>query len=110
MLNVPAQKTIGQLFRRYRNRVTAAVRIAKCMNNRNLIQETMHNPRHFWTAIKKMLPSKTTSSGPISQIKSEGQILTDKMGIANAVCKFLSSVKSWISEAYASTWRRFNPL
>ena len=84
--------------RKCRNQVTTAIRAAKAAFNSNPIQDNLNNPRNFWRSIKKILPSKSVKSETVNQIKTKGQVLTDKRDISNAFCKFFSSVKSRISE------------
>ena len=89
----------------YRNQVTSEIRRAKTeYNNRKLIQENMDNPKNFWKTIKKILPSKTSKSEAITQLKCDGQQITDKVSIANSFCKFFSDVKSRISQAFVSEY------
>ena len=45
-------------YRRRRNKVTSNIRIAKAEYNSTLIEQNSDNPRNFWKAVKKVLPSK----------------------------------------------------
>ena len=89
-------------YRSYRNQVNSEIRRAKAEYNRTLIQENMDNPKNFWKTIKKILPSNSSKSESINQLKCDGQQITDKVLVANSFCKFFSNVKSRISQALVS--------
>ena len=87
-------------YRSYRNQVTAAVRNAKSDYNRNLIQESLDNPRNFWKYMKKILPDKSSNLDSINQLKCDGQAIMDKESIANQFSKYFSEINLRISDGF----------
>ena len=93
-------------YRRLRNQVSNKFRNDKRRYQRNEIQENLDSPKAFWQAIKKVFPSKKSMSACPGSIKTEeGQIITDKLSIAekfnhvftNAVSKLLDTVQQPVS-------------
>ena len=77
------------------NQVTMMIRKAKANYNKKIIEENSDNPKNFWKAVKKMLPSKTTKSQSPSSpepMTVNGNTTTDLFTIANGFCTYFTNV------------------
>ena len=63
------------------------------------IQESQGNEKEFWKALKKTLPSSKTS-GNITNICSDGVVLTSNYSIANAFNCFFVSIGQRFAENF----------
>lgn len=100
------------LFRRSRNNITHAVRQAKSMYCRNLLQENTYQPKDFWNSIKKVFPTKAKSQSLPNLMNVDGEKVSDKQLIANSFCEFFSTIgcklQSKISALGNRIWRAYS--
>ena len=78
-------------YKKQRNKVNVTVRKAKCQFNKDLLQETAHDPSRFWKALKKVLPvnskSKITKTFLI-----DGILTSNAKQIAIGFCSFFTDI------------------
>ena len=78
-------------YKRQRNRVSGLVKKCKSRYNRDLLKDCADSPDKFWTAIKKLYPTKLPSEQG-SAFVINGSKSTDKSFIANTFCNYFSTV------------------
>lgn len=78
-------------YKRQRNKVNGMVKNCKSRYHRELLEETVGSPNKFWSAIKKLYPTKSTKE-PGAAFLVNGAVETDKEVIANSFCKFFTDV------------------
>ena len=97
-------------YKRIRNLVTSSIRKAKANYQRSLLRNSMNNPRHFWSNIKKAFPTKDTTTNTKS-FKINNVITSDRSTIANAFCSFFTAVGSSMQQSvirlYDVTWKQY---
>lgn len=78
-------------YKQQRNRVTGLIKNAKNRYHRELLNNNVDSPDKFWSAIKKLYPTKSPSE-PGSALLVNGTKTTDKKLIANTFCNYFSNV------------------
>eukprot|EP00795_Rhopilema_esculentum_P010458 gene10458-19168_t len=79
-------------YKRSRNRVNNLVKSNKARYNKELLRDNADSAEKFWSAIKKIYPTKETSTTTTSMIEVNGQKMTDTNEIANAFSKHFATV------------------
>ena len=107
-------------YKRRKNVCNNAIRLAKNCYHKELINENVNNPRHFWENIKKVIPnngSKITSSAPfIKDYSASDNDESQQKSKAGIFCTFFSSVannlKGKAIKLCNFTWKKLksNPI
>eukprot|EP00795_Rhopilema_esculentum_P014850 gene14850-5974_t len=79
-------------YKRSRNRVNNLVKSNKARYKKELLRDNADSAEKFWSAIKKIYPTKETSTTTTSMIEVNGQKMTDTNEIANAFSKHFATV------------------
>ena len=80
-------------FQTERNKVNTLVRKAKAQYNQDLLKDSVRDPNLFWSAIKKIFPTKEH----ISTAKTflvDNKLKTSTKEIASGFCSFFTNVAS----------------
>ena len=85
------------MYKRQRNRVSDLIKKCKSQYYRNLLDESANSPDNFWGAIKKIYPTKVSSS-PIENTSFDinGEFTCEKRMIANSFCKYFSTIANFL--------------
>ena len=78
-------------YKRQRNRVTGLIKNSKNRYHRELLNNNADSPDRFWSAIKKLYPTKSPSESG-SAFFVNGTRTTDKKHIANTFCSYFTNV------------------
>ena len=81
-------------YKRCRNRVNNLVKSNKARYNKELLRDNADSAEKFWSAIKKIYPTKETSMTVTSMIEVNGKKTTNINEIANAFSKHFATVAS----------------
>lgn len=89
---------IFENYKKARNNVTRAIKMAKSEYFNKLIQE---NTGNIWGTLKKVLPS--TQSVNINSLESDGKELSDPESISLSFNKFFTTIGSKLAEKFDSS-------
>ena len=78
-------------YKRQRNRVSRLVKNCKNKYHRNLLNDNADSPDKFWSAIKKLYPTKSPSDSG-SAFLVNGTHTTDRKLIASSFCNYFTNV------------------
>ena len=78
-------------YKRQRNRVSRLVKNCKNKYHRNLLNDNADSPDKFWSAIKKLYPTKSPSDSG-SAFLVNGTHATDRKLIASSFCNYFTNV------------------
>ena len=91
-------------YKSLRNQVTAMIRKAKSSRT--------DDPKNFWKAVKKVLPSKSVTPQPsasIEPITVDGKTTTDALTIANGFCTYFTNVvEKLLSSILPLNWNQLS--
>ena len=84
---------LWSMCKRQRNLVSGLVKMCKSQYYRNFLNECANSPDNFLGAIKKIYPTKVSSS-PIKNISSDtnGRLTCETKMIADSFCKYFSTI------------------
>lgn len=93
-----AQKTKNEdtwiAYRRKKNFVINELKRSKRSYFQNKLREDRGNPNRFWKTIKNLFPLKAAPTSISKTFDIDGTSTTDNQAIAEAFCKFFSSIAS----------------
>ena len=78
------------VYKKKENQVNRLVHLAKKKYFQEQLQNSAQDPSSFWNTIKKLYPSKNSSSATTFTIN--GKLTSDKSDISNTFCTFFSSI------------------
>ena len=85
------------LYKKLRNEVTEAIRIAMQDHYSSLIEQNKNDPKKMWRTINKVL-DRDSSKVPVTSLNCEGKLLTNDREIANAFNEHFISVGPKLAE------------
>ena len=80
------------IYKQQRNRVDNLVRNYKARYNKELLRENADSSEKFWSALKKVYPTKTKSLSSTPVLDVNGQNSTDGIKIANMLANHFATV------------------
>ena len=85
------------LYKKLRNEVTEAIRIAMQDHYSSLIEQNKNDPKKMWRTINKVL-DRDFSKVPVTSLNCEGKLLTNDREIANVFNEHFVSVGPKLAE------------
>lgn len=86
-------------YKRKRNKVNGMIKICKNKYHRDLLQENASSLNKFWSAIKKIYPTKLTKEPGVAFLIN-GTKTTDKLVIANCFSNFFTNVARTLKKKF----------
>ena len=80
-------------FQTERNKVNTLVKKAKAQYNQDLLKDSARDPNRFWSAIKKIFPTKEHNS-TAKTFLLDNKLTTNTKKIASSFCLFFTNVAS----------------
>ena len=78
-------------YKRQRNKVNSQVKKCKSNYYKDLLQDKASSPDKFWSAVKKLYPTKITT-GSAAAININGTKTSNTSSIAQGFCDFFSTI------------------
>ena len=88
----PKNTNVQILYSKFRNRVNKELKKSKKLYNTSYFEEHSGNIRKTWEGIRKIVNTKKNVDYGISQLKINGNVITESKTIANEVNKFFVNI------------------
>ena len=88
----PNNENIKSLYNLFRNRVNRELKKSKKSYYKNYFEENKNNIKNTWKGIKSIINTNTSTSPKISQIKIDGKVIDNPLGIASGFNNFFVNV------------------
>ena len=83
-------------YKRFRNRLTSVIRLAKNTYYRKLFADCNNNIKSTWKSINSLIRNCKSSSGKIDEILHDGETLSDSKLIGDVFNDFFTNIVPWI--------------